>query len=78
MRKCIGVRDNVQVPINDFELEQGHHFVLDGILSIPDHEKIHTKGIVVFAHGGGSERHSPRNQYVASVLNKNLESLIYL
>ncbi len=25
--------------------------------------------IVVFAHGSGSSRHSPRNQYVASVLN---------
>ena len=26
-------------------------------------------GIVVFAHGSGSSRHSPRNQYVAQVLN---------
>jgi putative phosphoribosyl transferase len=27
-------------------------------------------GIVVFAHGSGSSRHSPRNQYVAEVLNR--------
>ena len=27
------------------------------------------EGIVVFAHGSGSSRHSPRNQYVAKVLN---------
>ena len=27
------------------------------------------RGIVVFAHGSGSSRHSPRNRYVASVLN---------
>ena len=27
-------------------------------------------GIVVFVHGSGSSRHSPRNQYVASVLNE--------
>ena len=26
-------------------------------------------GVVVFAHGSGSCRHSPRNRYVASVLN---------
>ncbi len=26
-------------------------------------------GLVIFAHGSGSSRHSPRNQYVASVLN---------
>jgi putative phosphoribosyl transferase len=28
------------------------------------------KGIVLFAHGSGSSRHSPRNRYVASVLNE--------
>ncbi|HET6877492.1 MAG TPA: phosphoribosyltransferase family protein [Jatrophihabitans sp.] len=27
-------------------------------------------GIVVFVHGSGSSRHSPRNQYVASILNQ--------
>jgi putative phosphoribosyl transferase len=27
-------------------------------------------GIVVFAHGSGSSRHSPRNRYVARVLNE--------
>jgi putative phosphoribosyl transferase len=27
-------------------------------------------GMVVFAHGSGSSRHSPRNRYVASVLNR--------
>jgi putative phosphoribosyl transferase len=29
-----------------------------------------TLGVVVFAHGSGSSRHSPRNQYVAGVLNQ--------
>jgi putative phosphoribosyl transferase len=29
-----------------------------------------TQGIVVFAHGSGSSRHSPRNRYVADVLNE--------
>jgi putative phosphoribosyl transferase len=27
------------------------------------------KGVVIFAHGSGSSRHSPRNKYVAQVLN---------
>lgn len=27
------------------------------------------RGIVIFAHGSGSSRHSPRNKYVAQVLN---------
>ncbi len=29
-----------------------------------------TRGIVVFAHGSGSSRHSPRNRYVARVLRE--------
>jgi putative phosphoribosyl transferase len=36
-----------------------------GHLTIPEHPR----GIVVFAHGSGSSRHSPRNRYVAEVLN---------
>jgi pimeloyl-ACP methyl ester carboxylesterase len=28
------------------------------------------KGVVIFAHGSGSSRHSPRNKYVAEVLNR--------
>jgi dienelactone hydrolase len=39
---------------------------LEGILSVP--EPAH--GIVVFAHGTGSSRHSPRNRQVADVLNE--------
>ena len=37
---------------------------LDGDLAVPDG----AKGIVVFAHGSGSSRHSSRNRYVAEVL----------
>jgi putative phosphoribosyl transferase len=40
---------------------------LEGILSIPEG----AKGIVVFVHGSGSSRHSPRNQYVAKKLQKD-------
>ena len=30
------------------------------------------KGLVLFAHGSGSSRHSPRNRYVADVLNRGV------
>ncbi len=39
---------------------------VSGHLVIPEHPK----GVVVFAHGSGSSRHSPRNRLVAEVLNK--------
>ena len=38
---------------------------LAGHLTMPEHPT----GVVVFAHGSGSSRHSPRNRYVAEVLN---------
>lgn len=44
-----------------------------GYLSIPDQ----ANGIVLFAHGSGSSRYSPRNQFVAHVLNNaGLASLL--
>src|SRR5215212_3647990 len=39
---------------------------LEGNLGIPDS----TRGIVLFAHGSGSGRHSPRNRYVAGALRE--------
>jgi putative phosphoribosyl transferase len=38
---------------------------LEGTLVLPRH----ANGLVLFAHGSGSSRHSPRNRYVAGVLN---------
>ena len=38
---------------------------LAGYLAVPENPR----GIVVFAHGSGSSRHSPRNRHVAGVLN---------
>ena len=38
---------------------------LSGHLTVP----AHSSGLVIFAHGSGSSRHSPRNRYVAGVLN---------
>jgi predicted alpha/beta-hydrolase family hydrolase len=49
----------VRIPIDSMMLE--------GILSIPKR----AKGIVIFAHGSGSSRKSPRNNYVARELREN-------
>src|SRR5919202_2177909 len=40
--------------------------VLEGNLAVPDS----ARGVVLFAHGSGSGRHSPRNRYVARVLRE--------
>jgi putative phosphoribosyl transferase len=39
---------------------------IEGMLEIPDH----AVGLVLFAHGSGSSRHSPRNNNVAGVLRQ--------
>jgi putative phosphoribosyl transferase len=47
---------------------------LPGYISVPKSPS----GIVIFAHGSGSSRHSPRNFAVARVLNKNgLATLLF-
>jgi pimeloyl-ACP methyl ester carboxylesterase len=48
----------LQIPI-------GGRTYLDADVAVP----AHAKGVVLFAHGSGSSRHSPRNRYVASQLN---------
>ena len=44
----------------------GGGLVIEGHLTIPERPL----GVVLFAHGSGSSRHSPRNRYVASVLHQ--------
>lgn len=47
---------------------------LEGMMSIPER----AKGIVLFVHGSGSSRHSPRNQYVAQTLQEGgLATLLF-
>src|SRR5438067_6620500 len=50
--------------MNEVEIQAGHA-VLSGNLTIPDG----AVALVLFAHGSGSSRHSPRNQFVARTLN---------
>src|SRR5689334_2188933 len=51
-------KDEVQISIDSVKLV--------GNIFIPKN----AHGIVLFAHGSGSSRYSPRNKYVAEVLNK--------
>lgn len=61
----------VNIPIA--KTASGQELVLEGDLSIPKN----SEGVVIFAHGSGSSRHSPRNRYVAQVLqNKGIVTLL--
>jgi len=54
-------------PVRDEEVEvQAGRHLLAGRLTVPEE----ALGLVVFAHGSGSSRHSPRNRFVAGVLNE--------
>ena len=50
----------------DIELKLKKDVVVKGILTLPEE----SKGLVIFAHGSGSSRFSPRNNFVAGVLQK--------
>jgi putative phosphoribosyl transferase len=50
------------------------HAILSGGLTIPET----ASGLVLFAHGSGSSRHSPRNKFVARTLNNaGLATLLF-
>ena len=56
----------VQVPVGEVTLE--------GDLGVPGG----ARGVVLFAHGSGSSRHSPRNRYVGGVLHQHsLATLLF-
>lgn len=56
----------VSIPVDGIELE--------GMLAVPDG----ATGLVVFAHGSGSSRTSPRNNYVAAVIReRGLGTLLF-
>lgn len=56
----------VVIPINRLSLS--------GILRIP----ANPKAVVIFAHGSGSGRYSPRNNYVANILSEaNIATLLF-
>ncbi|MDQ1281362.1 MAG: putative phosphoribosyl transferase [Thermoproteota archaeon] len=51
-------KGSIRIPIDEI--------ILEGNLLVPKG----ARGVVVFAHGSGSSRFSPRNRYVANVLQK--------
>ena len=55
----VGNDQEVDIKVKDADLK--------GSLYIPQD----TKGLVIFSHGAGSNRLSPRNRYVSEELNKN-------
>jgi hypothetical protein len=58
----MGKEIEVQILISDDHEPHHRDLVLNGILNLPEQqENNHKKGIVVFAHGSGSGRYSPRN-----------------
>lgn len=54
----------MSVLFEEIEQIQINGLTLEGMLAIPPG----AKGVVLFAHGSGSSRHSPRNNFVARVL----------
>ena len=60
----------ISIPLN----KDSKHCRIEGELKIPKD----SKGLVIFAHGGGSGRHSPRNQFVSQVLNNDGVSTLLL
>lgn len=60
----VGAMDDPPGRDEDVEISVGS-VRLSGHLMVPDE----ATGLVVFVHGSGSSRHSPRNRFVAAVLN---------
>ena len=53
----------ISIPLSN----DSKHCHIEGYLRMPKG----SKGLVIFAHGSGSGRHSPRNQFVSHVLNND-------
>jgi putative phosphoribosyl transferase len=62
----LGTVTDPDPPVRDEEVTvQAGPVRLAGRLTIPEQ----SRGLVIFAHGSGSSRHSPRNRFVAGALN---------
>lgn len=53
------MKKELQIPVDDVTLK--------GDIEMPEH----AKGLIIFSHGSGSSRLSPRNRFVASSLKEN-------
>jgi putative phosphoribosyl transferase len=59
---------NIKIPLQQ---ESETSVQLEGDFTVPTSIANNSKGIVIFAHGSGSSRHSPRNHSVAQLLNRD-------
>src|ERR1700722_20880719 len=67
------LKTNKFQPKNVLIEAEGESLLLGGFLTLPSN----AKGLVIFAHGSGSSRYSPRNQFIANVFcETNLASLL--
>ena len=57
----------VSPTLYNWQIEAAGCSILEGEQNIPKD----TNGIIIFAHGSGSGRNSPRNKYVAEALQKD-------
>jgi hypothetical protein len=57
MDRSLDMQELLRIPADDVHIE--------GLLELP----AAARGLVLFAHGSGSSRHSPRNNHVARVLH---------
>jgi putative phosphoribosyl transferase len=65
-RVRVAIEKNVRIPLGDGWL--------NGRLGVP----ANARAFVLFAHGSGSSRHSPRNEYVAAILHQaGLATLLF-
>src|SRR5437773_1029416 len=66
LRVCEEMRMKSQIESQAISIPIAGNEPIDGDLNVP----ANSRAIVLFAHGSGSSRHSPRNKYVAEELNK--------
>ena len=62
----MAIKDVHRLRITDVTVDIDEEISINGTLCIPEN----AKGIVVFAHGSGSSRYSPRNRSVAKTLQQ--------
>lgn len=53
------IKEDITIPV-------GQHIHLEGELILPEE----AQGLIIFSHGSGSSRHSPRNKQVANLLHR--------
>ena len=70
--RAVAVTPGAPASAGDPPLRDEEVWVKAGPVTVAGHLTIPERpcGVVVFAHGSGSSRHSPRNRYVAGVLNR--------